>query len=361
MQTRTDWFMERKWGVFIHYLYPKKNYGRSSRFAPEVSWSDCVDCFDVESYAKTLHEIGAGYSVLTIMQGEKFMCAPNATFDEIAGTKPGEACSKRDLVMDLADELAKYDIPLLVYFTGDGPFRDEQSGKAFGYYDREEEWVTEEFVQKWSAVMKEYSLRYGSKVKGWWLDGMFKYFYPTDEFFHYYREAALAGNPDAIVAFNPGVTQADIDNPALEYIFKGETHPLKKVRLLEKALKEGDEAAKKAFRRDGVRYYTKYDDFLAGEENDFWCYPESRFIQGKQWHILSFLAINANGNPVWGNTGFGQYGSKYSGSEIREYVDRVNEKGGVVSIDIAIFRDGSFDKAQIEVLKALKTINRPDK
>jgi len=201
--------------------------------------------------------------------------------------------------------------------------------------------------------MEEYALRYGTKVKGWWLDGMFNYFYPTDELFWYYKKAALAGNPDAIVSFNSGVTKIDLDNPQYQSIYQGETHGLKRVRLLEKAKNAGDPVAAKAFQNPGIVYYTKYDDYLAGEENDFDKYPEARFINGRQWHILSFMGINEYGDDTWGYAGWGSFGSKYSGAELREYVDKVNEKGGVVSIDIAIFRDGSFDKAQLEILKAL--------
>ena len=40
---------------------------------------------------------------------------------------------------------------------------------------------------------------------------------------------------------------------------------------------------------------------------------------------------------------------------MREYVDKVNAKGGVVTIEAACFRDGSMDAAQVEVLKYLKS------
>jgi hypothetical protein len=39
-------------------------------------------------------------------------------------------------------------------------------------------------------------------------------------------------------------------------------------------------------------------------------------------------------------------------------VKAVNEKGGVVSIDIAIFRDGSFDWGQVEALRLLRDLRK---
>ena len=39
------------------------------------------------------------------MQGSRFMLGPNAAYDEIAGTQPGAACSRRDLVAELIDAL----------------------------------------------------------------------------------------------------------------------------------------------------------------------------------------------------------------------------------------------------------------
>ena len=43
---------------------------------------------------------------------------------------------------------------------------------------------------------------------------------------------------------------------------------------------------------------------------------------------------------------------------MRDYVKAVNEKGGVVSIDIAIFRDGSFDWGQLEALRLLRNLRK---
>ena len=71
--------------------------------------------------------------------------------------------------------------------------------------------------------------------------------------------------------------------------------------------------------------------------------PSSRFLDGEQWHILAYL-----GNR-WGGPG-----SSYSKLDMRDYVFEVHRRGGVVSVDVLLFRDGSLDRSQIEILKAIR-------
>ena len=174
---KTDWFRDSKWGIFTHYLWsnvntePLHSQGRGT-----TDWSECVNEFDVEKYVASIKEAGAGYAIFTIMQGDKYMCAPNAAYDKITGLLPGEACSKRDLISEIADALEKENIPLMLYYTGDGPYKNEYTGRMFGYYDRDKQKVSDQFVTKWAEVAKEYSLRYGSRIKGWWVDGCYDHF-----------------------------------------------------------------------------------------------------------------------------------------------------------------------------------------
>ena len=103
-----DRFYSRKWGVFNHYITTLQNNPESEHsYGRQTSWDENVKEFDTEHLAKTLHEMGAGHYIIVIMQGYKYMIAPNATFDRIAGTVPGEACSTRDLIEDLYASLSK--------------------------------------------------------------------------------------------------------------------------------------------------------------------------------------------------------------------------------------------------------------
>ena len=295
----TDKLHHKKWGVFNHYLYHDRDKGPGA-------WNQNVSALDVKDLARRLHEMNAGYYFITLMQGDRFMLAPNATYDAIVGSKPGEACAERDLPMELADELEKYGIDLYLYYTGDGPYKDDNAGKAFGFYEpRDKIGGSEAFVSKWAAVLGEYAKRYGSKVKGYWIDGCYEGFQYTDELLDLYRDAIKAGNPEALVSMNNGVFPE-------------------------------------------CRKYYRNEDFTCGEFNDFEYIPESRFIDGSQAHILAPLGKPAiPGNP-W--TGWCQPGLKRSKEYMAQYIRDLNRVGGVLTVDIFIDRDGHYDSEQMEAM-----------
>jgi hypothetical protein len=131
------------------------------------------------------------------------------------------------------------------------------------------------------------------------VDGCYPFIGYTDETLGMMGEALKAGNPNSIVAFNRGVD------------------PL-------------------------VMSYSKEEDFTCGEQNSFYDVPAQRWLDGEQWHILSYMG-----------TGWGQAGSKYTKQELGEYVADVNARGGVASVEVLLFRDGSLDRSQVEMLKAV--------
>ena len=72
---------KRKFGIFTHFLAHNEPGG----------WDKTVNNFDVPTLATTLSDIGAGWYFITLMQGRRYMCAPNAAFDAIAVTiTPGK-------------------------------------------------------------------------------------------------------------------------------------------------------------------------------------------------------------------------------------------------------------------------------
>lgn len=306
-----DRLYEKKWGVFCHYLSGIQNGNGELNTAGKITpWSDCTEDLDTDRLARSLHEIGAGYFFFTIMQGGRYLCAPNSVYDSICGTKPGEACSKRDVIEDLYNSLSVYGIDLYLYYTGDGPHADAEFGPIFGI-DTETRFnpgVSEDFVGKWASVLEEYAVRYGDKVKGWWIDGCYKeYFHYTDDLLAYYYNACKKGNPDAIVSCNNGV------KPDYEKCYIGE-------------------------------------DFVCGEFNDFRVIPKSRFIDGAQAHMLAPLGVSQTGNEwdCWAKNG-----CKRSGEYMRSFVECVHSAGGVVTIDIPLYRDGHLNEEQLNELKKI--------
>ncbi len=128
---------------------------------PMSEWNEIVNCFDVSALADSLKQVNAGWYFITLMQGSKYMCAPNATFDEIAGTKPGKACSLRDLPAEIISALKPYDIDMCLYYTGDGPYKDIPEGKKFGFVEPRGDGVTRPFVEK----MGKCSARICNKIR----------------------------------------------------------------------------------------------------------------------------------------------------------------------------------------------------
>ena len=296
---RTQRLHDSKWGVFNHFL------GHGVKSAQE--WAAMVNAYDVKKVADQLEACGAKFYFITLMQGRRWMCAPNATYDRIAGTRPGEACAERDLPMELAEELNKRGIDLYLYYTGDGPYIDEEIGPRFGLTEPRFIGVTRPFVEKWASVLEEFAVRYGDRVKGWWIDGCYANFLSyTEDLLGLYRAALLKGNPDAIVAMNNGV-------------------------------------------KGYYTRYTKHADFTSGEFNDFYCVPKERFIEGAQAFALIPLGAWGPGrSPSWCGAG-----TKRSADYVADYVKMVNENGGVVAIDVAVGKDGSWRPEQMEVLKAV--------
>ncbi len=166
----TDWFSKAGWGVFTHYLYTCQcSSSRIVRMDGEADWNKCVNEFDTEKFADQLKEVGAPYVIFTMLQRARFIIAPNATYDRLTGYKPGEACSKRDLVEDLYHSLHKRGIVLMLYWTGDGPLDDPQAARGLGYATG----VPLAYVKNWAEVAAEYGQRYKDKVAGYWVDGCY--------------------------------------------------------------------------------------------------------------------------------------------------------------------------------------------
>src|SRR5512138_813704 len=198
----TDWFLKAGYGVFVHYLEDLQNDPQQIHsLGRRTSWDQCVREFDAQRFADAMAEAGAGYVIFTMHQRTRFLIAPNATFDRLTGYKPGEACATRDLVEDLYQSLHRHGIPLMLYWTGDGPRQDPRAAAALGWKDP----VPADYVRKWAAVAQEYGERYGEKVAGWWVDGSYRFIGYDEEKLGLLSPALKAGNPRRIIAFNPGV------------------------------------------------------------------------------------------------------------------------------------------------------------
>ena len=318
-----DRMMHKKWGVFNHFLYgSERGYTDYKGETDEIrlmaaEWNEQVDSFDVEQLARTLHEIGCGYYIITVMQGTRFMIAPNAAYTRITGIAPGEGCCKRDLIRDIGQALRQYDIDLFLYYTGDGPHFDKVAGPAMGLYEDYEAnihgKVDRHFVENWAAVLEEYAVRYGDLVKGWWVDGCYDTLGYNNELLSIYYNAIRRGNPEGLSAFNSGTASF--------------FHP------------DGDDTPVKWYENEG---------FTCGEDNDFTYVFKSRFTDGAQNHLLIPLGDYRDGNIC---AGWRNIGVRRSKEYVADYIKQNNAAGAVITVDIFVDGHGRFDPAQVEALK----------
>lgn len=307
-----NWFYQAKYGVFVHYLNKLQNGHEPWNQGKITSWDSCINEFDVNKFANQVHQTGAGYVIFTTLQADKYLSTPNATYEKLTGYKRGDATPQRDLIKDLYTALSKYNIKLFLYVTGDGPKNDRQASKQLknpSFYQSKTVpfKMNDDFVNNWSLVLKDLSQRYKNKITGWWVDGSYPFIGYNDKYLGQLAAALKSGNPSSIIAFNSGV------NPH-------------------------------------VQFYTQYDDYLAGEMNDFYELPTSRFVQGKQWHIVSFI-----GGPRWACQGV-----RKPAAYMIDYLNKCHAAGGVVTMEMALNRDGSFEPDQLEELIAIKKAIKPN-
>ncbi len=321
----------KKWGVMVHFLEGLQNNPDSptNENVGRTTWGELVNGVDVEKVASQLHEMGAGYFLITLMQGQQYMIAPNATYDRITGYKPGEACSTRDLVLDLYEALKKYDIDLYLYYTGDGPHKDEQAGLGMGLYDGDPAGKKSFYYENWSAVLKEYAERYKGKVVGWWIDGCYAHHGYNDETLKWYDNVFRAADENYLVAYNDGWAINGVLEGPVEWRYEAEKGLTQKADV--------------ALRRCCV-----HDDYLAGEALDFNIFPTGK--EDCQWHILSPLS----GNGDW-NCGWARDGVKYTKEYFMYFLDTVWKQDGVVTVEMGLRRSGRFFDTQFEFMKDVIT------
>jgi F5/8 type C domain/Alpha-L-fucosidase len=292
-KNKTDWFRASKWGVITHYL--------ADANTSSSDWNARVKNFDVDGLARQLNTVGAKYYFITLGQNSGHYCSPNATYDRYTGERPSK-CSSRDLVADLSKALKPYNIKLLVYLPSGAPSQDITAIEKLKWSNGP--YRNQEFQSKWEAVIREWSLRWGPKVQGWWFDGAYwpkvMYDFADPPNFKTFAAAATAGNPKSILAFNSGVAYPIIST-------------------------------------------SKYEDYSAGEINEPWGVECSGRQTGKaQFHVMSYLGSQwGGGNP------------RYSNEKAIRITNNINKCRGVITWDVPIQENGHIPQPFVDQLAEL--------
>ena len=298
----TDWFKDAGVGVMLNFLKPNYVIEGGAK-----EWNEVVDGFDVELFAENCREAGARFVMFALGQNSGYYCTPNTAYDSIVGVPPGELCSNRDLPADLYAALEKRDMRMMFYLPGNPPIKNKHVTEKFQYTYRKDS-PTSQFTQEcWEAVIREWSLRYGKKLSGWWFDGMYRggiietrSDMSLDHNISTHTLAAKAGNYQSIVTYNYGVKKIQSNSP--------------------------------------------YDDYSAGEERKIGQVPDGRWVtEGVQWFLFTYLGKN------WGGDGV-----RFETDKLTDWAEKVFEKEGVLCFDINADKSGAINPAHIEQVKTIR-------
>lgn len=300
---RTAWLRAARWGVISYYLAEIRAEVDQVPMSVE-RWNYLMDHFDVEAVAAQLEAVGAGYYMTTLGQASGYYLSPNATYDRITGSQPGKT-ARRDLVADLGAALNRRGIRLLINMSARAPTKDPAAVQALEW--RLGAYRNREFQLKWESVLREWSQRWGSKVAGWWFESCnwpnSMYRHAEAPNFESFAAAARSGNPDAIVAFNPGVVHRALS-------------------------------------------LTPVEDFIGGEiiHPAQWTAPQA--IEGKndgaQLHVLIDMGASHGKGPP-----------RFSAGEAVAFSQKVAKLGGVITWEAPVQSDGTIRPEFFERLKAV--------
>lgn len=308
--SNTDWFKDAGYGIMVHYL--------KEAIIPEggsKEWNEAVNSFNVERFASQVNEAGAGFVMFTLGQNSGYYCSPNTTFDSILGTKPGELCSIRDLPKDLITELDKYNIPLILYLPSNPPVKNQLVSDKFQYPLKDS--ATSQYNQPiLENMIREWSLRYGTDVKGWWFDGLYQWNNIRETRMNMslkhnistHTLAAKAGNKNSIVTYNSGFGK--------------------------------------------IKTNTPYCDYSSGEKSTIDEFPSGRWVEdGVQWFLFTYLG------EKWGGKG-----QQFETDKLVEMAAKIIENEGVLCLEVVTNTEGDILPHHLEQINQVgKNIGKPDK
>jgi hypothetical protein len=293
----TAWMSQAKFGLFMHYQYrillgysiaTKPSFPEPSEMTAE-GWNRFVDGFDVKGFADQVAEAKVGWVIFCIDDHYfAWLCSPNEAFDRFTGYEPGQKCSRRDLISELADALNARGVKLICYFAGLNGYMKEPKVTA-GLLDDGNNHTAPSAGSRARrlAILKEYADRFGTRIAGWWFDGIELNSYrdlPDD--WSTVGSVVRAANPRAVIAFS----------------FGGNEH---------------------ACIRPGV------DDYTAG---DTWSRQD--LVRLTPEHFPARNAILWHGKIYCGNVYHGQGTSnQFTDEQLIQWIRTCNRQGGVCTID----------------------------
>jgi hypothetical protein len=332
----------------VHWLTPPLEKPTGPRLSPqpargEFEWdlNRAVDGFDLEGFLADFDRTGADWLIFSIGQNKGTYSSPNEVLAELTGS--GRHTSRRDLALEIARAVKRRGKRFIAYLPAE--IRGIPALHAPLGWSGEKGSAELEFQRRYLRVVREWAERLGPLCDGWWFDGC----HPKEPFHnrHFVWEewynAARAGNPDRVLAFNDGSFSAgriDPIRPEHDYT-AGETVVLVDglVRL------QGRADASVVFR------------------------PRAAYVDGTAclWHALlpidSFWGYTrVTGFPDWVKAPFtprapapGEMDPPmYSDDELGRFVRSFTDVGGAVTLNVGIFQGGRLGEQTLQQLERLR-------
>ncbi len=192
----SSWMVKGKYGLFVH--FSANMYGWTGHKRRAEWFQESIKMFDVQHFADQVERTGAAWVNFTVTHQGFYWPGPSKAVDAIM---PGRTC-ERDLLMEIIDELNKRGIATMFYLhSGYNGFEAEAwrvaLGADYGAAD------VSRFNDNMIAILRECSLRYGEKIKGFgYIDGCLMHDYPLDPHWESWARAIKAGNPKAVIGFS---------------------------------------------------------------------------------------------------------------------------------------------------------------
>jgi len=291
----------------VHYLIGPPGETETEKSA---AFSRTVSGFDLDAFVAQFASTGADWLIFTIGQNTGYYCSPNRFLDNAL---PGRT-SDRDLLLELAVRVKALGKRVIAYLPSEVYAQSEAVHGAFAWDPADQS----EFQRRYCEFIRQYALKFGPLVDGWWFDGCYDWPHFNNNLYDWPRwfAAARAGNPDAIVAFNDGSFCINKVKPVtpLEDYLSGEVH-----MLVDGKIKLGHDA-------DSPLYL-----------------PDAQYLEGVQWHALVPVDSTFEGGAPY----------HYSDEELIGFVKACKSVRGAVTLNLPIGWDGRIPEASLARMQRL--------
>jgi hypothetical protein len=172
-----DTYSKMKYGFMTTYAsndHPKWPPNRYPDGTKPLTIDDVAEGFDVEQFAKDMNDFGVEYVTFTCWHADVRPLFPSMTSrrwrDDRRVNEGAKTYSDRDVISDLLNELDKYGIDLFLYVhPNDAKDMTEEDQALCGADIAADNYAV--WNQYTNELFYEMCERYGTRIKGLWIDG----------------------------------------------------------------------------------------------------------------------------------------------------------------------------------------------